>query len=210
MSNLPVETSSDDLSIGGLPADLFWEKYKGAIIGGAVAAIVLAAGAAAWLIYSHNERIQSEALFANARTVEEYRAVADKYPGTPVAGNARLLLAAAQRPNVAESTATYEELLAARPDYSLISSASLGLAGNAEISGDPAKVIEAYQQTAASFQDSYAAPYALYAAGELQLRIGQRAEALKTFRNLAGAYPETVSARLAQRQIEQLASFDAL
>lgn len=211
MSNLPIESPTDELSIAGLPADLFWEKNKTAIIGGAVAVVLAAFGVAAWFIYSHNEKLNSETLFANAKTAADYQAVAEKYPRSPVAGNALLLLAAAQRPNLAESNATYESLLANNPNYPLLPSTSLGLAGNAELGGgDAAKVLAAYQETATTYPDSYAAPYALYASGELQLRIGQRAEALKSFRNLAGAYPETISARLAQRQIEQLAALEAL
>lgn len=211
MANLPPETPSEDLSIGGLPADLFWEKYKSAIIGGAVAVVVIAAGTVGWLIYSHNEQINSETLFANAKTPEEYRAVVEKYPGTAVAANAQLLLAAAQRPNVAESTATYEELLAANPNYPLAPSASLGLAFNAGLTEkDPAKVIAAYKNTATSLPDSYAAPFALYSEGELQLQVGQRAEALKTFRELTGSYPETLSGRLGKMQSERLASYEAL
>ncbi|HEY5792699.1 MAG TPA: hypothetical protein VIS74_05330 [Chthoniobacterales bacterium] len=209
MSNLPVENPSDDLSIGGLPADLFWEKYKGALLGGIAAVTVIAAGVLAWLLHSHNERVSSEARFAEARTPEEYRAVIEKYPGTPVAGNASLLLAAAQRPNLKESTATYEALLAAAPKYPLRSSAALGLAANAELANDPSKAGELYQQAALAHQDSYGAPFALYAAAELQLREGKRAEALKTFRNLAGAYSATVSGGFARMQAERLSSLEA-
>lgn len=205
MSNLPVEPPLAELTLAGLPADLFWEKYKASIIGGTAIFIVLVVAVAGWLIYSHNEKVNSETMFANAQTAEAYRAVADKYPGTPVAGNALLLLAAAKRPDLAQSNTTYEEVMASSPNYPLVSSASLGLAGNAELANTTPKAIELLQQTAAAYQNSYAAPYALYASGELLLREGKRGEALKAFRDLVGSYPEAPSARIAQMQIERLA-----
>lgn len=186
-----------------LPVDEFWESYKHLIFAGVGIVVIIAAVIVAWIVHTHNVRVESEARFAAANSITELRAVVDDFLGAVVAANALLLIAAEQRAagDTPASDATYAELLERFPAYALAGGAALGIAQNEQRLGNTDAALANLRETADRFPDSYAAPYALLMQAEILLREGRGEEGERVLRSIILQYPETPSAQIAGRQL---------
>jgi predicted negative regulator of RcsB-dependent stress response len=120
-----------------------------------------------------------------------------------------LLVAEAERQagQIKEAEATYLDLQSATLTYPLQALASLGLAEimAATRGTTPAQAAAAFQQAAATFPNSFVAPYARYTEASIFLSEGQSEAAAAGFRAVAADYPTSVLARLSSMQLQRLA-----
>ncbi len=77
--------------------ELLWEQHKSRIIIGAAALVVAVVTVFGWLAISAAQRSGAEKAFSSAQTSADYQSVVDKYPSSPVAGDAAILLAKSLR-----------------------------------------------------------------------------------------------------------------
>ncbi len=192
-----------------LPTDQFWEEHKSSILGGAAILVVVGVLVIGWMVWSQSQRAAAEALFATASSPGQWQEVISKFPGTPAAEGSKLLLASAliESGERDRSDALYKEVIDRGGKYSLQSAAALGLAENAAFEeADSMELAEKFQQVAIRFPKSYAAPYALYSAGDILTRAGLDADAIRIYKNLAADYPSSPLARMASLQIQRLST----
>lgn len=202
----PPDDQNFTLESTGFDGLLFWEKNRSAILAGAAIIIAAVAGAVFWIINTHNIRLAAEALLAQSKDVAGWQEVITKYPKTQSAASAYFLLAAAQRDEgkVDESTATYERFLAGFPRHPLTGGAKLGLAENLLQAGKTEEGLAELQNIASSESASYAAPFALLIEGRAAARAGKLADARKIFSGLVSEYPQSLAARVAGAQLEEI------
>lgn len=180
--------------------EILWAKHKTAIIGGAVAIVVLLVAVFGWLSWSHSARLAAENEFASAKTAAELRAVIDGHGGSVVAGNAALLLAKMQRDEekLDEANTTLREFRESQPEHPLAPLAGIALAENAALAGQIDEAVKELQQVADANGKSFAAAPALLFKAELLLASGGRDEALRTFQKLESQYAGSVAAQSAE------------
>ncbi len=192
-----------------LPPDDFWDQHKSKILAGVAVLVTLALAAILILQWLERQKQNAMADYAQADSIEAWQEIIRKYPGQPVAGNAALLLAAAQRQagDTSAAEATYLQLQEAKLTYPLQALSSLGLAElmAAEKSLTPAQAAAAFQQAAATFPNSFVAPYARYTEASIYLAEGQDEAAAAGFRAVASDYPTSILARLSSMQLQRLA-----
>jgi TolA-binding protein len=186
--------------------ELLWEQHKGKIIGGAVALVVIIVGVFGWLILSHAQRVGAESAYGTAKTPADYRAIIEKYPRSPLAGNASLLLASALRgeKKYDEANQVLGDFVKRQPEHPFAPLAKVAAAMNSVLAGKPADAESQLQAVATGDATSFAAPFALALEAELQMAGGQRAQALKTYRELVQTHPSSVSARVATPYVQAL------
>jgi len=191
-----------------LASDRIWEEYKGLILGGAAAVVILAIGWVSWVLYSQQQRRDAETLFATANTAEQLKEVIARYPNSVLAANSQLLMAALEREkgNLSEAGQWFEQASNA-PGYSLAGSGALGVAEIAA-SENPSAAPTAYAEVMVAHPNSYAAPFALYLQADAFLRAGDRDSSLRAFRALVADYPESISAQIARMQLARLSPRD--
>lgn len=189
--------------------EVFWERYRLAILLLVAAAVIAVVAGIFWMINRHNTQLEAEAVFAQAGSPEEWEQVLTKYPGSPQAANALLLLAEAQREagNLDASTQSFQDFLVKFPKNSLAGEASLGLAGNLDLEGKSKEAITVLKEIQAEQSDSYVAAYAALLEGRLAIREGRLEDARKVFSALVTNYPQSPIARLAGAQVDELIPF---
>src|SRR5204862_4728046 len=113
--------------------------------------------------YSDRRVAGASALLASARSAQEYQQVIDRYPTTPAAADAYLLLAEAQRDEkkFAEANTTLQAFIAKYPQHELVSTARMAMAANLEALGKTDEALAMYQQIASAYPNSFNAPLAL-------------------------------------------------
>lgn len=206
---LPVPPPDDQqltLESTGFDGLMFWEKNRPALLAGAAIVIAAVVGAAFWIVNTHNSRLAAEALLARSTDQAGWQEVVAKYPKTPSAAAAYFLLAESLREEgkVDESTATYERFLAGFPKHPLTGGAKLGLAENLFLTGKSTEGVAELQSLVSSESASYAAPFALLIEGRVAAREGKLADARKIFSGLVSEYPQSLAARVAGAQLEEI------
>lgn len=216
LSSTPAPAESGPVSDDNLflPPDDFWENHKTKIFAG-LGLLVTAAIAVIFILqWLETQKQSAMADYARANNPEAWREVMAKYAGQPVAGNAALLLAAAQREagELKEAETIYADLQSSTVVYAMKPLAALGLAEITAASKGvtPSQTAEAYQQAAAAFPNSFVAAYAHYNAGVVQLVDGQAEGAAASFRTVATDYPNSLLARLSAMQLQRLAPANPL
>jgi len=146
-----------------LETRVFWERYKKEIVAVLVVAVLAAVGFTGYRFYSDRRATAASASLASAKTAQEYQQVIARYPNTPAAADAYLLLAEAQRSEkkFAEANTTLEDFIAKFPQHELLSTARMAMAANLESMGKSDEALAAYQQVATTYPNSYNAPLAL-------------------------------------------------
>jgi TolA-binding protein len=146
-----------------LETRVFWERFKNQIT--AALLIVLLAGIAytGYRFYSDRRTAAASALLASAKNAQEYQQVIGRYPNTPAAADAYLLLAEAQRKEkkFAEANTTLQTLIAKYPQHGLVSTARMAMAANLESLGKTDEALVMYQQIASGYPNTFNAPLAL-------------------------------------------------
>ncbi|PTX92991.1 hypothetical protein DB345_15235 [Spartobacteria bacterium LR76] len=184
------------LESDGFDADLFWAKYRSAIIGGVVAVVVIAVGGGFYWLSERNTRINSEKAFAEASTMEGWQTLVAQYPKSQAAADAYFLIAAAQRDGgkIEDSTATYKKFLDTFPKNALTGAARLGIAQNLEQENKLSEALDALRDIQAQDGESYVASFALLEQARILLRQNKLEEARAALNTLTQTYPTTPSA----------------
>jgi len=203
---IPDPASESDLT--SLQIEDFWDRHGKTVVAGIVLLIVAAIVAVIILVVQHNRETAAEAAFADAANESQLREVMTKYSGSVPALDAGLLLAALQRKagKYDEATATLESLAAKYSEGPLPGLPSLGIAANQAAANHMQQCAETLQQTAARYNSSFVAPWAMLSEAEIVMTQGKNSEAATILRNLITQYPDSISSRMAGGELERLES----
>ena len=129
-------------------AHVFWFRFRNEIIGALVLLVLAIIGLAGYHFYSEQRNSTAAAALAAAKKAQDYQQVIARYPNTPAAASAQLLLAQAQRNerNFAASNATLQEFIDKHPNHELIATARMAMAANLEAMGKTDEALAIYQQ----------------------------------------------------------------
>lgn len=201
---VPVPADERILTDENFGLELFWAKNKGWIFAGATVVLLALVALGAWIVSSHTHAQEAKRAFALAGDPDAWREVADTYPRSPVAGSAMLLLAAALRAEggPGASTRAYEEFLARWPGHPLEGVARLGLAGNAADAGRDGDSLALLREAAGG--TGFQAPVAMFLEAMALLDANNLAGAREAFTSLTTTFPESLPARFAPAQIQQI------
>ena len=114
--------STDPESVG---ADFFWEAHWKKIAGALVAVVLGILAFGGWAYYRANLSSSAAALYSAAKTPEDWRKVAEQYPGSLSAGNAMMRIAASLRGEgkPEEAAAEFEKFASDQPEHPLAGAA---------------------------------------------------------------------------------------
>jgi TolA-binding protein len=146
-----------------LETRLFWERFKREIIAALIVLLIALFGFTGYRFYSDRRAATASVLLASAKGAQEYEQVIARYPNTPAAADAYLLLAQAQRSErkFAEANATLQAFITKNPNHEFVSTARMAMAANLESMGKSDEALAMYQQIASSYPNSFNAPLAL-------------------------------------------------
>jgi tetratricopeptide (TPR) repeat protein len=194
----PFTPPDTEHTIAGPSAlELLWINNRGTVLGSIGGACVLIFIVLALMISNRNTQRGSETALSNAANEADWSALISKYPRTPAAADAMLLLAASLRNSgkLEESDALYSRFTETFPKYSLAVSGLIGRASNARVSNHADLAVSYYQQAASGFPQSYGAPFALFNNAGLLAQQGKIEEAKRIFQTLATQYSGSVIAQ---------------
>ncbi|MEY2906071.1 MAG: hypothetical protein RLZZ408_542 [Verrucomicrobiota bacterium] len=179
--------------------ELLWINNRGALLGGFVGLTILAVILLGVLAVNRSARIASETLLSGANSEAAWNEVISKYPRTPAAADAMLLLAASLRDagKIAESDSLYSRFAETYPSSPLAVSGLIGRASNARVAGKPADALNSYQQAAAAYPQTYGAPFSIFSQARLLAQQGRMEDARRVIQSLGTQYPNSVSAQAA-------------
>lgn len=177
--------------------ELLWTNNRGAILGAIVGLTVLVLIILSILVVNRSARLASENLLSGATDETSWNEVISKYPRTPAAADAMLLVAASLRDagKIDESDALYSRFAETYPSSPLAVSGLLGRASNARVAGKAADALNSYQQAAAAFPQSYGAPFALFSQARILAQQGKMEDARRVIQSLGSQYPLSLSAQ---------------
>jgi tetratricopeptide (TPR) repeat protein len=177
--------------------ELIWMNHRGALLGVIAMVVLLLLIVAGVLSSKHSAKIASETLLFSSTGEAGWAAVIAKYPRTPAAADAMLLLAASLRDGgrIEESDAIYSRFTETFASSPLAVSGLLGRASNARLAGKPDLALSVYQQAAAGFPQSYGAPYALFSEARLLAQQGRSDDVKRILQTLLSQYPASISAQ---------------
>lgn len=202
-ADLPLDERAFTEELFG--AELFWARNKTTILAASVAVVVALAAAGLWIARDISQKREAERVFALADGPDGWEEVVRRFPQTPPAEAAALLLAASLRKegDLAGSSRAYEEFLKNSEKSPLSGLARLGIAQNALAGGEQEQALEEFRLTAAT-GDPFAAPMALFLEARALVSANQFAEARKALDSLTTQFPDSLPARFAPSQIQQL------
>jgi tetratricopeptide (TPR) repeat protein len=179
--------------------ELLWLNHRGALLGGIAGLVVLCLIILGTLAVNRSTRLASENLLSGATNEAGWNEVISKYPGTPAAADAMLLLASSLRDagKIDESDALYSRFAETFRSSPLAVSGLLGRASNARVAGKLGDALNAYQQAAAAYPQSYGAPFALFSQARILAQQGKMEDARRVIQSLGTQYPLSLSAQAA-------------
>src|SRR2546428_9877835 len=120
-----------------LETRVFWERFKKEITAALIIVLLAVIGFTGYRFYSDRRAASASASLASAKSTQEYQQVIARYPNTPAAADAYLLLAEAHRSEkkFAEANATLQTFIAKHPQHELLSTAPREMAANLELLG---------------------------------------------------------------------------
>ena len=129
-------------------AHVFWFRFRNEIIAALVLLVLAIIGLAGYGFYSEQRNSTAAAALATAKKAQDYQEVIARYPHTPAAASAQLLLAQAQHNerNFAASNVTLQEFIDKHPNHELIATARMAMASNLEAMGKIDEPLAIYQQ----------------------------------------------------------------
>ena len=208
MSEELEKESLASVDIAKLEGSFFWERYKLVI----VALIFAGIGVALFYTYlrvtkaAFNARAQ-EFFDAQNRT-EDLQKVVDKYPGTPAAAQALLIIGEKFYSDKEWDKASqiYSKFLQSFPNHEFSPNALMGIGAVYEAKGDFEKAVDTYRKVYENFPGSYRAAEARLALGQIYERQGQKAKARQIYESIPAAHPQSVWRNFATEQAKRLAS----
>ena len=198
----PTSSPADPL----IETQVFWMKYKNAIIIGVVALLLAIAAYGAYRFIGARQEAAAAAMLAAAKTPADYQKVIVEHPGSNAAPTAALLLAAEQRKEnkFAEANTTLQTFIDRFPDHQLVTTAKMAIAANFDSLGRPDDALETYRRIAADHKDSYNAPLALISQVPLLKAKGQIEEARRVCETVMSQYKDSFASQEAQRYLRTL------
>jgi tetratricopeptide (TPR) repeat protein len=187
-------------------ARFFWERFKAQIAAVLILALLAIVGFAGYTLYWQQRESAASAALAGAKTPPELQGVMERYANTRAAANAYLLLADAQRneKKFAEANATLQVFLGKYPQHELVTTARIAMAANLEAMGKPDEALALYQRTAASYPNSFNAPFALLSQVHLLRAKNKIEEARMICEKILTDFRESYWANEATRQLREL------
>ena len=221
LSDRPTRFSPDDPGGPGTPIPgpplllegvAVWERYKWPLVGAVLLLVVALLGSE---LYRSSQRKRTEAASAalnNSRTITEYQAVTDQYPGTLAAANAYLLLAREQvdAKDYAGAAATWQTFTEKYPKHPQVAAALLARGNALEAQGKPDEARTIYEQVANTYANDYVAPAALVAEAMLFKSQRKLDDARRIFENVAASYPNSGESLQAKQELRYLNSVPPL
>jgi len=179
--------------------EVLWLKHRGTLLGGIGALAVILLIALGVTIANRSSEEASETMLSSATNETALNEVISKYPKTPAAADAMLLLAASLRDagKLEESDALYSRFAETYPKNPLAVSSLIGRASNARIAGKTEVALNSYQQASSGFPQSYGAPFALFSQARLLAQQGKMEEAKRAIQSLGNQYPYSASTQAA-------------
>src|SRR5262249_45821390 len=146
-----------------LETRFFFDRFKKEIIALLIVALLVVITFTGYRYDTDRRASAASASLANAKTAQEYQQVIDRYPNSPAAADAYLLLAEAKRSEkkFAEANATLQAFIDKFPQHEFVSTARMAMAANLESMGKSDEALAVYQQIATSYPNSFNAPLAL-------------------------------------------------
>ena len=190
----------------GFDAHAFWAEHKGKITLYAALFAVALASFAIYQITTQRKLAEVQQAFAQAGTEEDFQQIVQKFPHTPAAGNAALLLAEKLRATKKydESAAALRTLIEQYPEYPLVDGAWISLAATLEAQGKTDEALATYQQIVTKFSDRFTAPQALLAQAMILKGKGKPDEAKRIFENVKSQFPDSFFALEALQELQLL------
>jgi TolA-binding protein len=199
----PAETQTPPTGFDPL---VFWIRYKNSI---ALFSGLLAVGLLIFGVSEFKQRQSAKSaadLFGSAKTAEDYRNVAARYPKSPVATNATLLLAEELR-----NEGKYEEALEAlrkqteqKAQHPLISGVWNSIAMTQEAQGKQDDALATYEKVSTTYPTSFSAPVALLAQARIHKAKGQNQEAGRLYDQVIASFGDSNFAREAIMESQKL------
>lgn len=189
-----------------LETQVFWIKHRREIV--AAIAIALLAGIAfgGYRFYATQRASAAAAVLSAATGDPDYQTLIARYPGTPASASAYLLLAESQRneKKFAEANVTLQAFIDNNADHELIPAAKVAMAGNFESMGKIDEALAQYQQVAANYPKSFAAPLALISEVSLLKTKNRIEEARQICERVMTDYRNSLWMEEASRQLHFL------
>ena len=189
-----------------LETQVFWAKYKTAIIAAAVLLILALAAYGGYRLYDARRDAVAADLLATARSAADFQKIVDGYPGAAAAPAAYLLLAAEHRreQKFAEANAVLQTFIEKHPKHQLVTTGKMALAANLESMKKVDEALDTYRRLAAEHPASFNAPLALLAQVPLLKEKGQIEEARRVCETILSQYRESAASGEATRQLRVL------
>lgn len=202
---------ASDPSLEMTDSDLFWQDHWKKFVAGLIAVVVLILACGGWMLYTTQQRSSAEALYSLADNVEAWKNVVALYPGSVVAGDARLQIAAALRAknDLNGAAAELEAFVADQPKHPMAGAAWLALGDLREVEGKADAALECYRNSSSRYKDSYAAPLAMLAEAKVLLAQSRPGEAKSLLESIPPTYPNSPAAAFAQEELARFAQEQA-
>lgn len=200
---MPNDPAADPVQLN--PVEI-WYIYKTKILtyGGIILTALLIFGVVQFIDYRRNQG--SQALYGQAKTADDFRAVIKEYPGTPAGGDAALRLGALLREEKKydESAAVLREFVEKYPGHPLASGGWTSLATTYEAQGKLAEALQANTTATSKYPDAYTTPIALLAQARIYAAQGKTDDARRTYQDVAGRFQQSIYGRQAIRELHFL------
>jgi len=196
----PEATSIED----ALPPD-WWEMHRAKWIGGVVLVLV---AIVAWTIFSYNQRkreLEARTALSAAASVEQLQEVSAKYTGTPEAASAAFLrgIALMESEKWDEAFEAFGAFEKTYPEHALTGGAVAAQAVIREMQGKFEEAKSLYQRVGTSYQNSYAAPFAMIGEARMYEQMGSPEDARKMLTEIVTRMPGSVFAGEAAALLER-------
>ena len=189
-----------------LETRVFWERFKKPITAALLIVLLAMLAFTGYRFYSERRVAAASALLASAKSAQEYQQVIDRYPSTPAAADAYLLLAEAQRneKKFAEANTTLQSFIAKYPQHELVSTARMAMAANLESMGKADEALTIYQQIASADPNGFNAPMALMSQVYILKAKNQNEDARRICETVLTQYRTSFWAGEAMQQLRML------
>jgi TolA-binding protein len=148
----------------------------------------------------------SQSLYEQAKTADDFRAVIQQYPGTPVAGDAALRLGALLREEKKfdESAAVLRNFAEKYPGHPLAAGGWTSLGATYETQGKLDDALQANASAISKYPEAYTTPIAMMAQARIYAAQGKKEEARRTYQDVASRFQQSIYGRQAMREIHFL------